>query len=79
MIDTDRKARTRHDVRFKYNAAGKPVEITLAGTGKIYVSYDDKGEISKVSSPKGAKMALKITQIFQDLLTVVRVAGPRIE
>lgn len=79
MIDTDRKARTRHDVSFKYNAAGKPVEITLAGSGKIYVSYDDKGEISKVSSPKGAKMALKITQIFQDLLTVVRVAGPRIE
>jgi len=77
MQDIDRKAKTRHDVSFRYNALGKPVEITLAGAGKISVTYDDKGEITNVSSDQGAKMALQITKIFQDLLSVVQVAGAR--
>lgn len=77
MIEVNRTDKTRRELTFKYNTAGKPTEIVLVGTGKIAVDYDDKGEISKVSSSQGAKMALQVTQAFQNLLSVVAVAGAR--
>jgi YD repeat-containing protein len=79
MVDVNRADKTRRELTFKYNAAGKPTEIALVGTGKITVDYDDKGEISKVNSSQGAKMALQVTQAFQNLLSVVKVAGARID
>ena len=70
--------RTRRELKFKYNGAGRPTEITLVGIGKINVEYDEKGEITNVDSAQGAQMALQIRQAFQTLLNVVSVAGAKI-
>lgn len=78
MVEVNRADQTRRELKFKYNAAGRPTEIALIGIGKIKVEYDDKGEISKVDSAQGAKMALQVTQAFQNLLRVVAVAGVKI-
>jgi len=78
IVEVNQQERSRRELEFKYNAAGKPMEITLAGVGKIDVRYDDKGEIRDVSSKQGARMALQVTQAFQNLLSVVRVANVRL-
>jgi YD repeat-containing protein len=65
----------RRELTFKYNAQGKPVVIRLLGKGEIKVEYDAQGEITKVESKQGTKMALGVTQAFQMLLQVVKVAG----
>ena len=43
--------------------------------GKIHVAYDNYGEIKKVESKAGHKMALQVTQAFQSLLSIVKPAG----
>lgn len=65
------------ELSFKYNKMGKPVLIRMPGKGEIKVEYDAKGEISKVESKQGAKMALGVTTAFQMLLQVVKVAGAK--
>lgn len=75
MVEHDGVDGRRRELRFKYNTDGQPTEITMAGMGKIVVAYDNEGEISKVKSKQGAKMALQVTRFFQDLLSVVKVAG----
>ena len=77
IVEVDGVNKRRHELTFKYNAAGRPTVIALAGMGKIDVEYDEQGEISKVNSKQGARMALQVTQIFQKLLSVVSVAGVR--
>jgi len=69
---------TRRELTFKYNDAGQPTEITLVGTGKIVVEYDDTGEISKADSDGGAKVAIQVTLAFQNLMGVVKAAGTRL-
>jgi predicted RecB family endonuclease len=54
---------------------GKPVEIEMEKVGVINVAYDNYGEIKKVESKAGAKMALQVTQAFQSLLSIVKPAG----
>lgn len=78
MVETDPQQGTRRTLEFRYNAAGKPVTITLAGVGKIDVSYDDKGEVREAVSKQGAAMAMQVTQVFQSLLSVVKVANVRL-
>jgi hypothetical protein len=75
MIENNQVEHTRRELTFKYNAMGKPVVIRLLGKGEIKVQYDAQGEISKVDSKQGAKMALGVTEAFQMLLQVVKVAG----
>ncbi len=77
FVEIDRSAGTRRELTFKYNGAGKPVEISLVGVGKIKVDYDDKGEITKVNSKQGMQMALQVTQAFQNLLSIVQPTGTR--
>jgi hypothetical protein len=60
---------------FKYNSLGKPVEIEMMKVGKIQVAYDNYGEIKRVESKQGHKMALQVTQAFQNLLAIVKPAG----
>lgn len=74
MVDQD-SAASRRVLAFKYNALGKPVEIEMEKVGKINVAYDNYGEIKKVESSAGHKMALQVTQAFQNLLTIVKPAG----
>ncbi len=75
MYDKDRKTNKTRVLSFKYNALGKPVEIKMKGVGKINVAYDNYGEIKKVESKQGHKMALQVTQAFQSLLAIVKPAG----
>lgn len=74
MLDQETGSQPRV-LTFKYNALGKPVEIEMDKVGKINVAYDNYGEIKKVDSSAGHKMALQVTQAFQNLLTIVKPAG----
>jgi len=74
MVDQE-SATDRRVLAFKYNSLGKPVEIEMEKVGKINVAYDNYGEIKKVDSSAGHKMALQVTQAFQNLLTIVKPAG----
>ena len=71
----DQEANEKRILAFKYNALGKPVEIEMEKVGKINVAYDNYGEIKKVESSAGHKMALQVTQAFQNLLSIVKPAG----
>jgi YD repeat-containing protein len=62
-------------IRFEYNANSKPVRITQVGVGDITVTYSSNGEIEKVDSSAGRKIALEVTTVFQELLDVIRPAG----
>ncbi|TDJ05735.1 MAG: RHS repeat protein [Deltaproteobacteria bacterium] len=75
MIDYHKKKDKKRALTFKYNAAGKPVEIAMSNIGKIRVSYDSYGEIKEVKSSAGSKMAVQVTNAFKNLLSIVRPAG----
>ncbi|MBT3585290.1 MAG: RHS repeat protein [Halobacteriovoraceae bacterium] len=75
MVDKNTKSNKQRTLTFKYNAMGKPVEISMSKVGKIHVAYDNYGEIKKVESKAGHKMALQVTQAFQSLLSIVKPAG----
>ena len=62
-------------IDFKYNENSKPVEITDPSMGTITVSYTNSGEIKKVESTAGRKVALQVTAAFQNLLDIIRPAG----
>jgi YD repeat-containing protein len=70
LVDQD-----RHQINFKYNENSKPIEITDPSLGKISVSYTNSGEIKKVESSAGRKIALQVTSAFQSLLEIIRPAG----
>lgn len=75
MVDKNGKSGKTRTLVFKYNALGKPVEILMKKVGKINVAYDNYGEIKRVESKSGHKMALQVTQAFQNLLSIVKPAG----
>ena len=47
----------------------------MIGKGEIDVEYDAQGEVSKAESRQGVKIALEVSNAFQVLLKVVKVAG----
>jgi YD repeat-containing protein len=65
----------KRQISFKYNENSKPVEITDPSLGTISVSYMNSGEIKKVESSAGRKIALQVTSAFQNLLDIIRPAG----
>jgi YD repeat-containing protein len=69
----------RETLNFEYNQKGKPILITAKGQGSIRVTYSPDGEIDKVDSGEGHKMALKVTSIFQELLDMVKVPEEKID
>lgn len=75
MIEFNKDTGVRRELTFKYNALGKPTEIAMKGKGEIRIAYNPQGEISKVASKQGAKMALAVTEAFQVLLQVVKAGG----
>jgi len=75
MIDYQKKKTKKRALTFKYNAAGKPVEIAMSNIGRIKVSYDSYGEIKEVKSSAGSKMAVQVTNAFKNLLSIVKPAG----
>jgi YD repeat-containing protein len=74
MLDKEKQGAGR-TLSFKYNSLGKPVEIAMEGMGTINVAYDNYGEIKKVESKDGHKMAIQVTSAFQSLLSIVKPAG----
>lgn len=57
---------------FLYNEIGKPIRID-GPNGGIKVTYTKFGEIDKVESEQGHKMALEVTQMFQKLLKLTKI------
>jgi YD repeat-containing protein len=62
------------ELNFEYDGNGKPIKIAMKGVGVINVSYDSEGEIEKLESEAGHKMALEVTMSFQNLLKLVKPA-----
>lgn len=75
MLDKDEKTNKTRKLSFDYNAQNKPVKISMENVGTINVEYDNYGEIKRVESKAGHKMALQVTQAFQSLLAIVKPAG----
>lgn len=63
------------ELAFTYNKNSKPLTITLKGVGEITVIYAANGDIEKVDSSAGRKIALEVTSAFQRLLDILRPAG----
>jgi YD repeat-containing protein len=83
FYDTNGRIRSLLDqskrrIDFKYNENSKPVEISDPQLGTITVSYTNSGEIKKVESTAGRKIALQVTTAFQNLLDIIRPAGVNI-
>lgn len=70
LIDQDKR-----QLQFAYNEASRPVEISDPAVGKIQVQYTNSGDIKKVDSSGGRKIALQVTSAFQNLLDIIRPAG----
>ncbi len=70
MVDAGKK-----QIQFKYNENSKPVEIIDPAMGSITVQYSNSGEVKKVDSSGGRKIALAVTSAFQNLLEIIRPAG----
>src|SRR5690606_183663 len=62
MVSRDLKTKKTQTLSFKYNPLGKPVVITMDKVGQIGVEYDNYGEIKKVNSKQGSKMAMQVTR-----------------
>lgn len=65
----------KQQIHFKYNENSKPIEITDPKMGTITVAYSNSGEVKKVDSTGGRKIALAVTSAFQNLLEIIRPAG----
>jgi YD repeat-containing protein len=70
LIDQDKRT-----LQFTYNDASRPVEISDPSVGSIKVRYTNSGDIQKVDSSGGRKIALQVTSAFQNLLDIIRPAG----
>lgn len=62
-------------IDFKYNENSRPIEITDPKLGSIRVKYSSGGEIKKVESDAGRRIAIQVTSAFQNLLDIIRPAG----
>lgn len=70
LVDQNRKR-----LDFKYNDQSKPIEITDPALGTVKVTYTNAGEVQKVDSTGGRKIAMQVTSAFQNLLEIIRPAG----
>jgi YD repeat-containing protein len=62
-------------VTIKYESRfGKPSVVTRPGLGTIQVTYKGDGEIQKVESKEGPKVAVQVASIFNNLLDIIAPA-----
>lgn len=66
---------SKRKLEFTYNEASRPVEIKDPALGAIKVEYNSSGEVKKVDSTGGRKIAAQVTSAFQNLLDIIRPAG----
>lgn len=55
-----------------YNKDSKPIRVAIDGIGEVSVLYKDNGDIAKVSSASGDAVALKVTTIYQEMMTMIK-------
>jgi CHAT domain-containing protein len=72
MIDENKITGDFRKFTFLYNEKRKPIKISLENVGTIDIIYDSSGEIEKVESKEGQKMAFQVTQGFQNLLSLTK-------
>lgn len=70
LLDQDQRR-----LDFKYNENSKPIEISDPKLGAIRVTYKNSGDIDKIDSSAGQKVAVQVTTAFQNLLEIIRPAG----
>ena len=70
MVDQDKRK-----LEFTYNEASRPIEIKDPALGSIKVEYSNTGEVQKVDSTGGRKIAAQVTSAFQNLLDIIKPAG----
>ena len=75
MVDFKKESKEKRSLSFKYNSIGKPIEIAMSKVGKINVTYDNYGNIKRVKSSAGSRIAAQVTSAFQALLGIIRPAG----
>ncbi|MEC7182101.1 MAG: hypothetical protein VXW15_05265, partial [Bdellovibrionota bacterium] len=73
--DFKKESKEKRSLSFKYNSIGKPIEIAMSKVGKINVTYDNYGNIKRVQSSAGSRIAAQVTSAFQALLGIIRPAG----
>lgn len=73
LVDQDSRT-----LEFTYNEASRPVEIKDKSIGSIRVQYTPAGEVSKVDSTGGRKIAAQVTSAFQNLLELIGPAGVKL-
>lgn len=69
------KDQTKKIVKIKYEARfGKPEVVSRPGLGTIKVSYNQNGDVKKVESDDGSKVAVQVASIFNNLLDIIAPA-----
>jgi len=64
--------KTGGTMHIEYNKDSKPVHVAVDGVGAVSVLYKDNGDIAKVSSDSGDTVALKVTSLFQEMMTMIK-------
>jgi hypothetical protein len=59
-------------MHIEYNKDSKPIHVAVDGVGAVSVLYKDNGEIAKVSSESGDSVALKVTTLYQEMMTMIK-------
>ena len=54
---------------------GKPSIVSVKGLGTIHVKYKPSGEIEKVDSKDGTRIAVQVASIFNNLLDLIAPAS----
>jgi len=63
-------------VKIQYDSRfGKPAVVSRPGLGTINVSYKASGEIDKVDSKDGPRVAVQVASIFSNLLEIIAPAS----
>lgn len=62
---------------YEYNGAGQPTLITMTEIGKLVISYDAEGDITKINvvDGKGHEISPKILNTMQNLLRIIKPTG----
>jgi hypothetical protein len=66
---------TERRVTMAYGANDRLVRLEAEGVGVVLVEYGEHGELTRVSSPEGRRVALEVTSVMQALLDLIRPAS----
>lgn len=70
MIDHQKRR-----INFRYNEQSKPIEIADPSVGSLKIEYNSSGEVKRVDNPGNRKIAVHVSTLFGDFMSIVRRAG----